>query len=257
MRKRIGALLCMLALVFSITGCKVESVEQHQANAGIKTEETKTPDTPKSDEDKEVKKETQDKKETDSSKKEEPKKAETDKKTDTKKDDKVEKPKQPAPTNDEKQPTQTPSKPNPSIENPKPVAKKYVTISIDMKTILNNMDKLKENKKPYVPADGWVLKPTKVEIQEGDSVFSILEKVTRANRIHMEYQGANQGIYNSVYIQGIHQLYEFDCGDLSGWMYSINGDYVSVGASVAKLKDGDVVKWMYSCDLGRDLDFKR
>lgn len=29
--------------------------------------------------------------------------------------------------------------------------------------------------------------------------------------------------YNSAYIEGIGNLYEFDCGNLSGWMYSVNG----------------------------------
>ncbi len=59
--------------------------------------------------------------------------------------------------------------------------------------------------------------------------------------------------YNSVYVEGIHNLYEFDTGELSGWMYNVNGWYPNYGASRYQLKDGDVVNWRYTCDLGRDV----
>lgn len=128
-----------------------------------------------------------------------------------------------------------------------------VTISIDTLTLLNNKDKVKANKQAYIPSDGWILTPITVEIQVGDSVFDVLSRVTRERRIHMEYQGANQSIYNSVYIQGIGQLYEFDCGELSGWMYTIDDAYVAKGASGVKAEDGMNIEWRYTCDLGRDL----
>lgn len=149
-------------------------------------------------------------------------------------------------------PATTPEKPS---NTPNASKKKQVTMSIETHTILNNMDKLDPKKETYPPKDGWVLKPITVSFEEGDTVFDVLEKVTRERRIHMEYQGANQGMYNSVYVQGIAQLYEFDCGNLSGWMYSINGAYVPQGASATTLEDGMVIKWMYTCDLGRDLGF--
>lgn len=146
--------------------------------------------------------------------------------------------------------TPPPTIPEKPVENEQ-IAK--VTMSIDTKTLLNNMDKVAKNKQAYVPADGWILAPITIEIQDGDTVFDVLSKVTRDRRIHMEYQGANQNIYNSVYIQGIGQLYEFDCGELSGWMYTINGAYVSKGASGVKVEDGMNIEWRYTCDLGRDL----
>lgn len=155
----------------------------------------------------------------------------------------------------EKQSSSTGTTP-PPVVNEKPVEAERVakgTISIDTKTLLNRMDQVAENKRAYVPSDGWILAPITVEVQEGESVFDVLSRVTRERRIHMEYQGANQSIYNSVYIQGIGQLYEFDCGELSGWMYTINGAYVSKGASGVKVEDGMRIEWRYTCDLGRDL----
>ena len=67
----------------------------------------------------------------------------------------------------------------------------------------------------------------------------------------MEFE--NPPIYNSAYIEGIHNLYEFDVGELSGWMYSVNGWYPNYGCSRYALKDGDVVEWRYTCDLGFDV----
>lgn len=125
------------------------------------------------------------------------------------------------------------------------------TISISCATILNNMDLLDPNKIDLIPADGWILKEISVTFDEGESVFDVLKRTCRQERIHMEYN--NVPLYNSAYIEGLHNLYEFDCGPLSGWMYSVNGYFPNYGSSRYALKDGDVIRWMYSCDLGDDV----
>jgi hypothetical protein len=63
----------------------------------------------------------------------------------------------------------------------------------------------------------------------------------------------NTPIYNSAYIMGINNLYEFDAGELSGWMYKANGEFPNYGCSRYQLKPGDVIEWIYTCDLGRDI----
>lgn len=60
-------------------------------------------------------------------------------------------------------------------------------------------------------------------------------------------------VYGSAYIKGINNIYEFDAGELSGWMYSVNGVFPNYGCSIYNLNDGDVIQWMYTCDLGKDL----
>ena len=118
-------------------------------------------------------------------------------------------------------------------------------------TILNNMDQLDPAKTDLVPADGWILKAKKVTFQKGESVFDILQRVCREEKIHMEYM--DTPIYNSAYIEGIHNLYEFDAGSLSGWMYRVNGWYPNYGCSRYQLAQDDVVECRYTCDLGRDV----
>ena len=125
------------------------------------------------------------------------------------------------------------------------------TISISCAAILDHMDWLDPEKVELVPEDGWILAPVSVTFYNGESVFNVLQRTCKQNRIHMEF--SNTPIYNSAYIEGIHNLYEFDCGNLSGWMYAVNGWYPNYGCSRYQLKDGDVIEWKYTCDLGKDI----
>ncbi|HWR56178.1 MAG TPA: DUF4430 domain-containing protein [Negativicutes bacterium] len=125
------------------------------------------------------------------------------------------------------------------------------TLSISCSTILDHMDWLDPEKVELVPEDGWILKPVTVTFYEGESVFNVLQRTCKQQGIHMEFQ--NTPMYNSAYIEGINNLYEFDCGELSGWMYKVNEWFPNYGCSRYSLKDGDVVCWVYTCDLGADV----
>ena len=158
----------------------------------------------------------------------------------------------PKPSNNEKpKPGNSSTKPKPennqTITSPKP-KNKTVTIAISCKTAINNG----LNKKPgfsHLPSNGIILQNMKVEFNEGDTVFDILVKVTRKKGIHMEYRGSG----SNTYIEGINNLYEFDGGSNSGWMYSVNGVYPNYGVGAYKVKSSDVIKFNYTCDLGADL----
>ena len=125
------------------------------------------------------------------------------------------------------------------------------TISISCATILNNLDLCDPEKKELVPEDGWILEPMTVTFYEGESVFHVLQRICKQQKIHMEFE--DTPMYNSAYIEGIHNLYEFDAGELSGWMYRVNGWFPNYGCSRYQLQDGDVVEWVYTCDLGEDV----
>lgn len=130
-----------------------------------------------------------------------------------------------------------------------------VTVSIECKTVLENWEKLSKELREgdYVPKDGIVLEPTEYVLRKGDTAFDLLKRVTKHEKIQIEYQGADKNIYETAYIQGISYLYEFSCGPLSGWMYRVNGEFQGVGCSRYELKDGDKLTFIYTCDLGRDI----
>ena len=124
-------------------------------------------------------------------------------------------------------------------------------LSVRCDTVLQNMEWLDEEKIEFIPSNGIILSEREVVINEGESVFNILVREMKKNKIHLEFE--NTPVYKSAYIEGIANLYEFDCGELSGWMYKVNGIFPNYGCSQYTLKDGDVVEWIYTCDLGRDI----
>ena len=125
------------------------------------------------------------------------------------------------------------------------------TISISCATILDNMELLGEDKAELIPSDGWILGTVEMTFSEGESVFDVLQRACIEQGIHMEYM--NTPLTGSAYIEGIGNIYEFDAGSLSGWMYSVNGWFPNYGCSQYQLADGDVISWVYTCDLGNDV----
>lgn len=159
------------------------------------------------------------------------------KKDDNKKDDqKGEDSKTPAPTPEQK-----------------PESKKNtVTITIRCDTAVNNGMHLESKWAGIVPASGCILDVTTVEIETGDSVFDILNRVCQKYKIHMEFTGGA----SKYYVEGINNLYERDGGLWSGWMYCVNGWYPNYGCGTFRVKAGDVIEWNYTCNLGDDLGAK-
>lgn len=125
------------------------------------------------------------------------------------------------------------------------------TISINCATILDNMDKLDPAKKDFVPSDGWILKKITVTFEKGETVHDVLKRVCRDKGIHME--STYTPVYDSAYVEGINQIYEFDCGSESGWMYKVNGWFPNYGSSQYEVSDGDEIAWVYTCNLGDDV----
>ena len=127
------------------------------------------------------------------------------------------------------------------------------TVSVRCDTILakDKMDKLSQPKRDIVPANGVILQSRAVSFTEGESVFDVLKRVAQSERLHLDFD--NNPMYSSAYIAAIGNLYEKDGGDLSGWMYRVNGAYPNYGCSRYTLKAGDVVEWIYTCDLGKDI----
>lgn len=125
------------------------------------------------------------------------------------------------------------------------------TISINCDNILKNWNMLDKSKQSCVPTDGWILKEVEVEFKKGQTVFDVLKDITKKKSIQLEYSFT--ALYGSYYIEGIHNLYEFDCGELSGWEYCVNGKFPAFGCSKYVLKDGDKIEWKYTCDLGADV----
>ena len=143
------------------------------------------------------------------------------------------------------EPAEEPKKEEPKKEEPS------CTLSVRCDTALSNKDMLDSSKADILPEDGVIFPETTVYFSEGESVYDVLVREMMNAKIHMESE--NTPMYKSAYIEGIANLYEYDCGPLSGWMYKVNGEFPNYGCSAYVLSDGDRVEWVYTCDLGKDV----
>ena len=90
-----------------------------------------------------------------------------------------------------------------------------------------------------------ILGETTVKFAEGSSVFDILKKVTRENKIQME----SRGLGALVYVSGIDNLYEFDSGPQSGWIFYVNDIRGDESSGKVTAVEGDIIKWVYVLEV--------
>ena len=127
----------------------------------------------------------------------------------------------------------------------------FCTLTIRCDSVFENMDKLNPQKTEIIPRDGVMFPQSTVVFYEGESVFNVLLRELKKNKIHIDF--VNTPAYNTAYIRGIGNLYERDCGETSGWMYLVNGSVPGYGCSQYILKPGDKVEWVYTCSPGDNL----
>ncbi len=116
---------------------------------------------------------------------------------------------------------------------------------ISCSEILKNKDKFSEDKLSIVPAEGLIYEKSSIPFEDGDTVFDVLVREMKANKIQMEYTASP--VYQTNYLKGIDNIYEKDFGSSSGWMYVVNGKQPPVGCNSYKLKSGDKIQWLYIC----------
>ena len=138
-----------------------------------------------------------------------------------------------------------------NTETPQKPGKVTCTIEIRCDTLVGTGKLQKEEKESWVPLDGTILKTTTVTVDEGKNVYDVLLNMCRNNDIQIDAEYTQ--MYSGYYIKGMNYLYEFDGGDLSGWMYKVNGDFPNYGCSQYTVKNGDVIVWLYTCDMGTDI----
>ena len=132
---------------------------------------------------------------------------------------------------------------------------------------------------------GYIIEPTAVTLQSGDTVKTVTERVLEANSrsalttMNSTYGYYLQGIsdpnrgaisipafvqqmitaknlsFNVEDIKNAQYLNEFDYTPQSGWMYCVNNVYPEVGAASTKVSSGDVIRWQFTL-VGQGQDLK-
>ncbi len=129
----------------------------------------------------------------------------------------------------------------------------YIVLSVECASAAEHPELFPEElrKEKYIPKDGFILEPSKIALKENDTALSVLVRTLKYLEIPFDIQGADENSLGTAYVRGINQLYEFSGGELSGWMYCVNGEFPPVGCESMKLKSGDEVRFIYTVDLGK------
>ena len=131
---------------------------------------------------------------------------------------------------------------------------------------------------------GYIIEPTAVTLQSGDTVKTVTERVLEANGRSALTRTESYGYYiagisdpdrgaisipafvqqmitakdlkvNTNDIKEPQYLNEFDYTTQSGWMYCVNNVYPEVGAASTKVQSGDVIRWQFTM-VGQGQDLK-
>lgn len=124
-----------------------------------------------------------------------------------------------------------------------------VFLSVRCDAVLEHWDQLDPSlrSEKYVPSNGVIHERREYVLRPGDTVYDLLVRVLQHERIQME---SSVSLGNAAYVQSINHLYEFSCGETSGWRYTVNGAFSDKSCSAYVLQDGDEVVWQFTCDIG-------
>lgn len=120
---------------------------------------------------------------------------------------------------------------------------KSCTVSIECTSLLGNIEKLEPHHEKYVPKDGYILKSYTYTFEKDKTVFDALEYACEKNSIILN---SRPSMYGGIYVAGINNLDEFDCGENSGWKYKVNGVDANRGCSYYKLSGGENIVFYYT-----------
>jgi len=127
---------------------------------------------------------------------------------------------------------------------------KTVSLSINCKSLLTNIEKTDKSVIDIIPKYGVILSVTSISLaKDGDTVYDALIKIAKERSLIISAKGSG----DSTYISGINGIKEFNCGSLSGWKYKVNGKFPGVGVGGYTPEDGDIIEFVYSCDLGNGI----
>ena len=93
----------------------------------------------------------------------------------------------------------------------------------------------------------WVEK-TSVDIDNNTTVYDVMKKVFNANGITWEESNKRGTVYIESLTRNGVTLGEFTNGNLSGWMYTLNGKHPSLGVAQQYLNGGEDIIFHYTDD---------
>ncbi len=107
---------------------------------------------------------------------------------------------------------------------------------------------------------GVIVSATQVPFYEGDTIADVTLRLLDSKGMTCSHSGTTKANFylssiGNFAVGGIRysSFGEFDAGNGSGWMITRNNVFIGRGASDFAVKDGDVIEWQYTCQLGADI----
>ena len=97
----------------------------------------------------------------------------------------------------------------------------------------------------------WVRR-TSVDIDNNTTVYDVMKKVFNANGITWEESNKLGTVYIESLTRNGVTLGEFDNGNFSGWMYTLNGHHSNLGVAQQFLNDKDEIIFHYTDDYTKE-----
>lgn len=112
----------------------------------------------------------------------------------------------------------------------------------------------------YPKALGTIISSKRVPFTKGDTVADVTLRLLDCLGYTYQHTGTTQSGFYLASIGGFthkgidyDSFGEFDAGAGSGWMITLNEEFIKYGASDFEVENGDVIKWQYTCQLGEDI----
>ena len=82
----------------------------------------------------------------------------------------------------------------------------------------------------------------KISFKEGDTIYNVLLNAAKKHGLQVDSRGSGA----TAYVEGIDNIYEFDYGVKSGWIFKQNGASLTRSIGVTKVKAGDQIQCFYT-----------
>lgn len=107
---------------------------------------------------------------------------------------------------------------------------------------------------------GTIISKTKVPFTQGDTVADVTLRLLDAKGFTYSHGGTTKSDFYLASIGGFtvrgvdyESFGEFDAGAGSGWMITLNKEFIEQGASEFEVGPNDVIRWQYTCQFGEDI----
>lgn len=100
--------------------------------------------------------------------------------------------------------------------------------------------------------DGMLANAKSITVKKGTNAGDAFKAFCKENNIVLNSEDGEYGLF----VKGIGGLDGGACGELSYWLFKVNGEFSDVGADSVTVNEGDAFEWVFTCNGGSDVGYK-